>query len=164
MEYFPLVDKNDNVIGKIGSDEHVTDYKQIRFANAILYKGNKIIVPKRTMTKKLYPGCYDYSGGGHVNYGESYLEAIVREMKEELGIDISNENIVEINTYIKEHYIQKVYYLKKDIDKKDIRTQEDEVEYVKWLSKEKINELIENNQFRESNIEGYKCIINNIKL
>ena len=52
VEYFPIVDENDNVIGKIGSDDPISDYKQIRFANAILFKGNKIIVPKRAMTKK----------------------------------------------------------------------------------------------------------------
>ena len=55
-----------------------------------------------------------------------------------------------------------MYYLKKDIDKNDIIIQEDEVEYVELMSKERINELIQNNEFREGNIEGYKYIINNI--
>ena len=49
--------------------------------------------------------------------------------------------------------------LKKDIDINDITIQEDEVEYVKWLSIEEINNLIKNNEFREGNIEGYKYII-----
>lgn len=49
--------------------------------------------------------------------------------------------------------------LKKDIDINDITIQEDEVEYVEWLSIEEINELIKNNKFREGNIEGYKYII-----
>ena len=44
----------------------------------------------------------------------------------------------------------------------DIKIQEDEVEYVEWISKERINELIKNNEFREGNIEGYKYIINNM--
>ena len=52
--------------------------------------------------------------------------------------------------------------LKKDIDMSDIKIQEDEVEYVEWLSKDKINELIKNNEFREGNIEGYKYIISNM--
>ena len=86
----------------------------------------------------------------------------IKEVKEELGVDIAKENFVEVNTYIRDYYIQKVYYLKKDIDKNDIIIQEDEVEYVEWMSKEKINELIQNNEFREGNIEGYKYIINNM--
>ena len=73
------------------------------------------------------------------------------------------EEFVEINTYIVDYYIQKVYYLKKDIDIKDITIQEDEVEYVKWLDKRTINKLIENKEFREGNIEGYQYVINNYK-
>ena len=52
--------------------------------------------------------------------------------------------------------------MKKNIDIKDITIQESEVEYVKWLDKEMINNLIENNEFREGNIPGYQYIINNI--
>lgn len=36
----------------------------------------------------MYPGCYDFSGGGYVNYGEDYLDAIIRETKEKLNINI----------------------------------------------------------------------------
>ena len=45
------------------------------------------------------------------------------------------------------------------IEIEDIITQEEEVEFVKWLDKDTINKLIENKEFRESNIPGYKCII-----
>ena len=37
--------------------------------------------------------------------------------------------------------------------------QEDEVEYVKWLSIDEINKLIENNEFREGNIESFNKLI-----
>lgn len=33
------------------------------------------------------------------------------------------------------------------------------IEFVKWLSRETIDKLIENKEFRESNISGYKSII-----
>lgn len=93
-----------------------------------------------------------------MSYGSNFLESIINEVKEELGLDISNDKIVEVNTYICDKYLQKVYYLKKDIDINDITIQEDEVEYVEWLDKETIQELIINNQFREGNIEGYKLL------
>ena len=96
--------------------------------------------------------------GGHVSYGSDFLESIIREVREELGLDISDEKIIEINTYVFEKYIQKVYYLKKDIAIKDIKVDKEEVEYVKWLDKDAIEELIKNNKFRKGNIEGYRYI------
>jgi len=160
MEYLNLYDKSGNLTKEKRIREVKTD-KLVGIVIIFIENSNGEFLIQRTSSSR---DSIFATTGGHVSYGSTFKDAIINEVKEELGIDISNENIVEINTYIKEHYIQKVYYLKKDIDKKDIRTQEDEVEYVEWLSKEKINELIENNQFRESNIEGYKCIINNIKL
>ena len=99
--------------------------------------------------------------GGHVSYGSTFKSTIVNEVKEELGIDITSEEIIEVNTYIWEYYIQKVYYIKKDIEINDIKIQKDEVEDVEWLDKDTINKLIENKEFREGNIEGYQYIINN---
>lgn len=97
--------------------------------------------------------------GGHVTYGSTFEETVINEAKEELGIDITKDEIREVKTFIREKVVQKVFYLKKDINIKDITVQADEVEFVKWLSQETIDELIENKQFRESNISGYKCII-----
>ena len=159
MEYLNLYDKSGNLTNEKGIRGVKTD-KLVGIVIIFIENSNGEFLIQRTSSSR---DSIFATTGGHVSYGSTFKDAIINEVKEELGIDISNENIVEINTYIKEHYIQKVYYLKKDIDKKDIRTQEDEVEYVEWLSKEKINELIENKQFRESNVEGYKYIINNIK-
>lgn len=36
-----------------------------------------------------YPGDYDISAGGHVNFGESLIEAAVRETREEIGAEIT---------------------------------------------------------------------------
>lgn len=161
MEYFPLVDKNDNVIGKIGSDQTVTDYKQIRFANAILFKGNKIIVPKRTMTKKLYPGRYDYSGGGHVNYGESYLEAIVREMKEELGVDIFDiQEVAYLNPYMDDVGCFSRFFIAKYDEKQEINYSPEEVDSIHFFTVDEILRMINENpsMFKPDYIVAFKSI------
>lgn len=54
MERYALVNENDEVIGTIGENEKVSDYRQIRFANAILFNQGKVIVPQRTK-KKIIP-------------------------------------------------------------------------------------------------------------
>lgn len=40
-----------------------------------------------------YPGDYDISAGGHVNLGESLVEAAVRETREEIGAEISASDL-----------------------------------------------------------------------
>ena len=92
------------------------------------------------------------------------LEKVSEDLIDKLkNIDNVTDNIILMNTYIRERVIQKVFYLKKDISINDITIQEDEVENIEWLSKEKINELIENNEFRTSNIEPYKFVVEHIK-
>ena len=90
MEFFDIVDENDKVIGNISENmQNTVKPAQLRFINIIITNNDdKIIVPKRSATKRLFPNCYDFSVGGHVNSGEDYEEAAYRELKEELGIDI----------------------------------------------------------------------------
>lgn len=47
-----------------------------------------ILLQKRAMTKKRKPGYYHISAGGHINVGETPIDAAVRETKEEMGIAI----------------------------------------------------------------------------
>lgn len=97
MEYFDLVDEKDNVIGKIKETEQVQPNK-LRFINIIIIDENKkIIVPKRSGNRRIFPNCYDFSVGGHVNSGESYEQAAYRELKEELNIE--NVKLIEIGYF-----------------------------------------------------------------
>lgn len=88
IEYFDVVNEKDQVIDKISEErQNLVNPSQLRFINIIIADGeNKIIVPKRSSNRKIFPNCYDFSVGGHVNSGESYNEAAYRELKEELGI------------------------------------------------------------------------------
>jgi isopentenyldiphosphate isomerase len=45
---------------------------------------------KRALTKRVQPGRWDTSVGGHMVPGESYAEAAARELEEELGIRLED--------------------------------------------------------------------------
>ena len=160
MEYLNLYDKEGNLLTEKGirgeQNNNLVGIVIIFIENS---NGEFLIQKTSSSRNSVYA-----TTGGHVSYGSTFKESIINEVKEELGIDINNEEIIEVNTYIEDSYIQKVYYLKKDININDIKIQEDEVEYVKWLDNKTINKLIQNKEFRESNIEGYQYIINNYKL
>ena len=159
MEYLNLYDKEGNLTNEKGIRGEKTD-KLVGIVIIFIENSNgEFLIQK---TSKSRENVYATTGG-HVSYGSTFKETVINEVKEELGIDISNDDIIEMNTYIREKVIQKVYYLKKNININDIIIQEDEVEKIEWLSKKQINKLIDNNEFRKSNIEGYKYIIDNIK-
>lgn len=62
----------------------------------ILINDNKILLQKRKGSK-LWPGYYALPAG-HIDEGETQYDALVREAKEELGIEINLSDI--INNYV----------------------------------------------------------------
>lgn len=48
----------------------------------------RLYLQKRSMRKDIVPGLWDTSVGGHVDYGESLLEAVLREAREEIGLHL----------------------------------------------------------------------------
>lgn len=158
MEYLNLYDKSGILVNKKGIRGEKTEYLVGIVLVFIENSKSEFLIQK---TSSLRDSVFATTGG-HVSYGSDFLETAVNEIKEELGIDILKEELKEINTYIRERFVQKVYYIKKDIDIEDISIQESEVDYVKWLTKDEINFLIKNNKFRESHIEGYNYIVDNI--
>ena len=116
IEFFDIVNEKDEVIGKISENrQNTVKPSQLRFINIIITNDDKkIIVPKRSSNRKIFPSCYDFSVGGHVNSGEDYEDATYRELKEELGI--TNVKLQEV-AYFSPYYsnsntFQKVYLLK----------------------------------------------------
>jgi len=79
-----------------------------------------------------------------VDHGEEPIDTIKREVKEELGIDISNDNIVDLGYLVVDFPVRFVFYLKKDINLKDVILQKDEVESVSYMSEDKLREIISN--------------------
>ncbi|MDG1384280.1 MAG: NUDIX domain-containing protein, partial [Flavobacteriaceae bacterium] len=47
-----------------------------------------LLLQKRSLTKETFPGFWDVSVAGHVSAGESILEGAIREVKEEIGLNI----------------------------------------------------------------------------
>lgn len=101
--------------------------------------------------------------GGHVTAGQTSKEGILQEIKEELGIEIDENEIYLFKTYKYEGAFKDVYYLKKDIDIEKLVLQEEEVEYVKYLTKEEILKLIDEGKVRKTNIDVFEDILRNSK-
>ena len=75
-----------------------------------------IVFQRRSLTRKWSPGKLDVSVGGKVNEGDSLEETVIKESKEELGIDLGLENINYIGktlgvSIIKGKYFQSVPHI-----------------------------------------------------
>mmetsp|Transcript_4999 Transcript_4999/g.10593 ORF Transcript_4999/g.10593 Transcript_4999/m.10593 type:complete len:505 (-) Transcript_4999:139-1653(-) len=51
-----------------------------------------VLVQKRSTQKDYCPGRWDPTPGGVVGFGESYVDNVLREIQEEMGIDVSTGN------------------------------------------------------------------------
>lgn len=97
-ELLDLVDINDNVIGTIWRSESnrlgETGAGFIRAATALIQNDNgDLWIPRRTADKRIAPNGLDSSMQEHVGSGESYLEATIRGFKEELNLDVSEDQL-----------------------------------------------------------------------
>jgi isopentenyldiphosphate isomerase len=61
----------------------------------IINDSGQLWVPRRTPTRLIAPNGLDYSCGGHVTSGETYLTGCIREANEELNLRI-NETDLEL--------------------------------------------------------------------
>lgn len=128
----------------------------------IIDENLNILLQKRSSNKKLWPNKWDVTIGGHVNTGEFGRQALIRECKEELGIDITDNEIKYIvsttsvynkNNYINNHY-DECYLIIKNINVKDLKLQKEEVSDAKYFSKEELLKRIDNNydELTEKNV------------
>lgn len=60
--------------------------------------GARLLQQQRAWDKKIMPGAWDISVGGHVAAGEAFLAAAVRETEEEWGLRLPPERFVPAGT------------------------------------------------------------------
>jgi 8-oxo-dGTP diphosphatase len=53
--------------------------------NAVLVRSGAVLLSRRSPERKTYPDCWSFPGG-HVESGESLVDALVRELQEEVGV------------------------------------------------------------------------------
>lgn len=93
--------------------------------------------------------------GGHPKAGESSLEGIVTEIKEELGLSVFAKDLKLFKTIKTEDDFVDIYYLKIDVSLDEITIQKEEVEDVKWATISEINDLIDKGLFLPPHIDFY---------
>ena len=118
----------------------------------IVNSQGEILIQKRSPMKKLSPNLWAMTGGSVIK-GETSLQTIEREVQEELGVKIEVKKVQLVQCFKTENVWIETYFLKQDIDLKEIVMQEDEVCEVKWASFEEVEELFQKGKFIENRWE-----------
>lgn len=119
-EFLDLVDDTDVVIGTISRrDVYAQGLKNYRVVHAFIKNSQgQLWIPRRVATKKLYPNALDFSIAGHVEAGETYEEALLKEAREEVRLELSPADYTEIGYFNPHHdavgVFQKVYLILSD--------------------------------------------------
>ena len=109
-EYFPVIMPNGIVIGRAPREYCHSGAKPLHpvVHLHVLDRFGRLYLQKRSMKKDIQPGKWDTAVGGHVDYGESILEALYREASEELGF--REYNPIWLCSYEFESEIEKEIY------------------------------------------------------
>jgi len=147
-EYFDVLNERGHYTNEKEAREKCHKYGLWHRAVAIFVVNSKeeVLLQRRSTNKKMWPNMWDVTAGGHVLAGEFGFQAVIRELKEEIGISLNKTDITfigsAISTNIKgdltDNHFNEYYIVTKDVDETKLRLQEDEVTEVKWVSKDEI--------------------------
>ena len=155
-ELLPLVNEKGEVIGKSPRSACHSDKSLLHpvVHLHIFNSAGDIYLQKRPDSKLVQPGKWDTAVGGHVSYGETIEEALIKEMREELGLE--NIEYSFYKKYIWESEIERELihiFIAKNIREITINT--DEVEDGRYWSTKEIKQGIEKNIFTPNFIHEF---------
>ncbi len=143
QEYFDVLDENGKKTGqiKLRSEVHRDGDWHAAVHIWILNSNNELLIQKRSPEKDSHPNLWDISAAGHISAGHEIIDSAIREINEELGLNIEPSELEHLYTYTQKHthdgfnnnQLNYVYLLKKDLDIDKLVLQKEEVAEVKFI-------------------------------
>jgi len=89
-EVFDVVNERDEVVGRKPRGEIHRLKLNHRAVHVLVFNSKgELFLQKRSMKKDCFPGAWDSSASGHLESGESYDACALRELKEEIGLQLA---------------------------------------------------------------------------
>lgn len=143
-----VVDEQDVPIGSASKEEAQRDGLIHRIVHVIVEDpdGN-IMLQKRSPNAKIHANWWDPAVGGHVDAGEDYETAALREMAEEIGL--KDVTLAELGKYrrssvVDSKRLNRFYKVYKAVVSRDavFTPAQDEVAELRWFTRDEVSELI----------------------
>ncbi|HJP81130.1 MAG TPA: NUDIX domain-containing protein [Candidatus Saccharimonadales bacterium] len=95
-----IITRSDRVTGELSDPEDATN-RGLWHRGAhgfLLTPGGLVLIQKRSLDQPQYPGLVDIGVGGFVDHGETPEEALIREVKEETGLEVRQDQLLFLGT------------------------------------------------------------------
>lgn len=146
-ELLDIYDADGNKTGEV--IERGEPYKEGQYhlaSNVWIINDNlEILIQKRSAFKENMPNIWATHGGCAAT-GETSLKACIREANEEIGINLKAENLSFLARMMGDHLIMDNYVIMQNYNISDAKLQEEEVSKIKWVSLEKLIQMIKDKE------------------
>ena len=155
MEFWDIYDKDKKPTGRTmkKNDWILKDGEYHLSVLGVIHRPDgRFLITQRVMTKAWAPGWWEVSGGA-AQAGESSFTAVCREVKEEVGLDVSQCSGGLAYTYHRENpgegdnYFVDVYRYTLDVTEQDVHLQTEETDGCRFATPEEIRELADQGIF-----------------
>lgn len=157
MELFDVVDKNRKKRGYTKPRGEKLEENEYNVGVEIwVFNKNRLLMTKRSLEKS-HPGEWEVPGGCSQS-GEDSIDTLIREVKEEIGISIKEDDVQLIGTQLYKKQFVDIYKTNKSINLDDIVLQKEEVINVKFITKKEFMDMASNNEIVKSVYNRYEQI------
>ncbi len=142
MELVDLLNNRKELIGETCERNSVPNGKyRLSIHIWIVNDKNEIFIQQRSANRKKFPNMWTNTGGACVA-GETSIETVFRELKEELNITPNIDNLELIASYKREKDYVDVWLLRQNINITDLKFNDNEVQAAKWVTIEEWKKLL----------------------
>lgn len=145
QELWDIYSKDREKTGKVhcrGEKMKVGEYHLVVHV-CIFNRKNELLIQQRQPFKKDWSDMWDLTAAGSALQGENSAQAAERELWEELGIQLDLSDVRPKFTVNFPEGFDDYYVIEQDVDIFTLRLQEEEVQAVRWASKEEVLEMQE---------------------
>ena len=163
------VDADDRVIEIVPRSRMRRDNLRHRSASVIVTNNRgELLVHRRADDKDLFPGWWDLAAGGVVGVGETYAEAAVRELLEELGIIADDLEFVTSGHHDDEH-AREVCHVFRVVHDGPFRFDDGEITEARFVAPPELAELLAHERFLPGSlrmigphIDGFESVFDRV--
>lgn len=141
----------------------------------ILNSKGQLLLQQRSKTKDTNPNLWDISVAGHIEKGQTPIQAVLREAEEEIGLVCEESEIeflfsvqnifIDPHTAVQDFEFQDVFILKADLEINKLKCQVEEVQALAWVHWSELEKFYEEGDPKlVTHPEEYPLLFNRLAL
>ncbi|MBG7630664.1 MAG: NUDIX domain-containing protein [Bacteroidetes bacterium] len=175
-EYIDILNDHGEISGKtcLKSEAHKNGFFHQSAHIWIFDKNKNVLIQKRAANKDTFPSLWDISVAGHISAGELPINAAIREVQEEVGISISENQLHYIGTSTNkvlhkidliDYELHHIYICSLNFNIETLKIQQEEVAKIKMIVLNKLISKVNtnNNNFVPHGNDYFTFVFDEIK-